>query len=70
MQPQILADKGIGPEIEPEKEEQEEQYEDVLKEKDKSHHASALLFQIARVVRWNLPGLYQQKAHRLIKKIT
>ena len=26
--------------------------------------------QIARVVRWNIPGLYQQKTHRLLKKIT
>ena len=25
---------------------------------------------IARVIRWNVPGLYQQKAHRLLKKIT
>ena len=29
-QDKVLADKGIGPEIEPEKKEQEEQYEDVL----------------------------------------
>ena len=41
VQPKVLADKGIGPEIEPEKEEQEEQYEDVLDEKDKSDQASA-----------------------------
>ena len=25
---------------------------------------------MARVVRWNVPGLYQQNAHRLLKKIT
>ena len=25
---------------------------------------------MARVIRWNVPGLYQQKAHRLLKKIT
>ena len=36
MQPKVLADKGIGSEIEPEKEKQKDQYEDVLKEKDKS----------------------------------
>ena len=70
LQPQILVDKRIGPEIEPEKKEQEEQYEDVLDEKDKSDQASALSPQMARVIRWNVPGLYRQKAHRLIKKIT
>ena len=42
LQPNVLADKGIGSEIEPEKEEQEEQYEDVLEENDKSDQASAL----------------------------
>ena len=26
--------------------------------------------QMARVVRWNIPGVYQQKAHRLLKIIT
>ena len=25
---------------------------------------------MARVIRWNIPGVYQQKAHRLLKKIT
>ena len=25
---------------------------------------------MARVIRWNVPGLYQQQAHRLLKKIT
>ena len=33
VQPTVFADKGIGSEIEPDKEEQEEQYEDVLEEK-------------------------------------
>ena len=42
----------------------------MLEEKDKSSQASALSFQIARVIRWNIPGLYQQNAHRLLKKIT
>ena len=36
VQATILADKDVGSEIEPDKEEQEEQYEDVLEEKDKS----------------------------------
>ena len=40
------------------------------KKKDKSDQASALSPQMARVIRWNVPGLYQQKAHRLLKKIT
>ena len=70
IQLKVLAEKGIGPEIEPEKEEQDEQYEDVLEDKDKSDEASALSPQISRVIRWNVPGLYQQNAHRLLKKIT
>ena len=70
VQPRVLADKGIGPEIEPKKEEQEEQYEDVLNEKEKSDQSSALSPQMARVIRWNVPGLYKHKAHRLLKKIT
>ena len=67
VHPKVLADKGIGPEIEPE---EKEQYEDVLEEKDKSAQASALPPQMARVIRWNVPGLYQQKAQRLPRKIT
>ena len=69
MQLKVLAEKGIGPEKEPE-EEEEKQYEDILDEKDKSAQASALSPQMARVIRWNIPGVYQQKAHRLLKKIT
>ena len=61
MQPKVLADKGIVAEIEPEKEEQKEQYEDVLEDKDKSDQASALSPQMTRVIRWNVPGLYQKK---------
>ena len=70
VQPKVLADKGIGSYNEPEKEEQKKQYEDVLEDKDKSDQASALSPQMARVIRWNVPGLYQHKAHRLLKKIT
>ena len=70
VQPKVLADKGIGSEIEPENEEQEEQYEDVLEVKDKSDQAIALSPKMARVIRWNVPGLYQHKAHRLLMKIT
>ena len=36
VKPKVLADKYIGPEIEPDKQEQEDQYEDVLEEKDVS----------------------------------
>ena len=68
MQDKVLADKVTGPEIKPEKEEQEEQYVDELEKKDKSNQANALSFQMARVIRWNLLGLYQQKAHRILKK--
>ena len=57
MQLKVLAEKGIGPEKEPE-EEEEKQYEDILDEKDKSAQASALLPQMARVIRWNIPGVY------------
>ena len=70
VQFKVLTDKGIGPEIEPEKEEQEEQYEDVLDNKNISDQASAFSPQMARVIRWNVFGLYKQKAHRLLKKIT
>ena len=69
IQLKFLADKGIGPVQEPE-EEEEKQYEDILDEKDKSAQASALPRQMARVIRWNIPGVYQQTAHRLLKKIT
>ena len=58
VEPKVLADKGIGSEIESEKDEQEEQYEDVLDEKNKSDQASALSPQMAEVIRWNVPGLY------------
>ena len=70
IQPKILADKGIRPEIEPEKKKQKEQYKDVLANKNKSAEASDLSPQMARVIRWNVPDLYQQKKHRLLKKIT
>ena len=70
VQPKVRADKGIGPEIKPEEKEQEKQYEDVLVEKNKSAQASALSPLMAIVIRWNVPGLYQQKAFRLLKKIT
>ena len=51
VQPKFLADKNIRSEIEPEKEEQEEQYEDVLDEKYKSDQAITLSPQMARVIR-------------------
>ena len=69
MQLKVLAEKGIGLENEPE-EEEEKQYEDILDEKDKSAQTNALSPQMARVIRWNIPGVYQQKAHRLLQKIT
>ena len=69
MQLKVLAEKNILPEHEPE-EEEEKQYEDILDEKDKSAQASVLSPQMARLIRWNIPGVYQQKAHRLLKKIT
>ena len=73
--PKILAEKGIGPDIVLEKDEEEQDAEDTNGEdeqadKDKSAQANALSPQMARVIRWNVPGLYQQKAHRLHKRIT
>ena len=47
-----------------------EQYECFLTNKDESDQASALSSKMARVIRWNVPGLYQHKADRLLKKIT
>ena len=69
IQLKILAENSIGPEKEPE-EKEEKQYEDIQDEKDRSAQASALSPQMARVIRWNIPGVFQQKAHRLLKKIT
>ena len=73
--PKILTEKGIGPDIalEKDKEEQdnlEENGKENQEEKDKSAQASALSPQMARVIRWNVPGLYQQNAYRFLKKIT
>ena len=59
MQLKVLAEKNIGSEQEPE-EKEEKQYEDILDEKDKSAQASALSPQMARVIRWIIPGVYQQ----------
>ena len=35
-----------------------------------SSQANALFSQMARVIQWNVPCLYQQNAHRFFKKIT
>ena len=51
VQPKVIEDKGIGPELVPKEKEQEEQYEYVLEEKDKSDQASALSLQMERVIR-------------------
>ena len=66
MKPNVLAYQGI----DPEKQKQKEQYENVLEDRDKSDQTSALSPQKAMVIRWNVPSLYQQNAHRLLKKIT
>ena len=42
----------------------------MLKQKDKSTQASALLFKMARVIWWYVPKLNKHKAHKLLKKIT
>ena len=69
MQFKVLAEKNLGPNREPE-EEEEKQYEDILDDKDKSAQARTLSPQMSRVIRWNIQSVYQQKAHRLLKKIT
>ena len=61
--PKILAEKGIGPDIVLEKDEEQQDAEDENGEdkqvdKDKSAQASALSPQMARVIWWNVPGLY------------
>ena len=61
--PKILAEKGIGPNIVLENDEKEQDAEDENgKDKqanqDKSAQASALSHQMARVIRWNVPGLF------------
>ena len=50
VQPNVLADKNIGLDIEPEKQKQENQYKDVLDKKHKSNQTSALLPKMARVI--------------------
>ena len=59
VQPKVLAEKVIGSEIEPDTKEKEEQYEDVFKGKDKLDQARAVSPQMASVIRWNVPCLYQ-----------
>ena len=75
MLPKVLAEKGIGPDIVLEKDEEEQDEkdynsEDEQVEKDELAQASALSPQMGRVIQWNVPGLYKQKAHRLLKRIT
>ena len=66
--PNILAAKGIGPDAALEKKEKE-QDEVPEKGEDLSGEASALSPMMSRIIRWNIPGLYHQKAHRLLKNI-
>ena len=66
VQPKVLADKGIGHEIKPKEEEKKKKYEDIREVKDNTAKASALSPQMARVICWNVPNLYQQKAQRLL----
>ena len=71
--PKVLAEKAIWPDIaleEEEREDEEENCEAAQVDKDKSAQANVLSPQMARVIRWNVPGLYQQNAHRLLKRIT
>ena len=65
--PKPLAENGIRPDavLEVKEIEQEEEPEDI----DKSNEASALSPMMARIIRWNIPGLYHHKVQRLLKKI-
>ena len=56
IQSKVQTDKAIWPKIEPDKEKQNEKYEDVL-DKQKSSQASALSPQMLRVICWNVLGL-------------
>ena len=73
--PKVLVEKAIEPDIalntdEEEQDEEEEYGDKEQKESDKSAQASALSPQMARIIRWNVPGLHQQKAPGLLKRIT
>ena len=70
MHSNVVADKDIAPKIEQEEEAQTEQKEDVLHEKNKTAQASDLSIQMERVICLKVPGLYQQKTHRVLNKIT
>ena len=60
----ILAKNGIGQQKEP-VEEKEKQFEYLLEETDRSIKASALSPEMARVICWIIPSVYQRKANRL-----
>ena len=62
--PKVLGEIGIEPDIalntdEEEQDEEEEYGDKEQKEADRSAQASALSPQMARIIRWNVPGLYQ-----------
>ena len=75
VMPKGLAVKGIKPDIALNKDEEEQNKEKQKankkkknqKQNKKSAQASSLSPQMARLIRWNIPGLYQHKAHRLFK---
>ena len=70
VMPKVLAEKGIGPDIDIKDEEKEDEIgKEEPVEKDQSNQASAVVFIMAKIVRWKVPGLYQQKAHQLLTKI-
>ena len=71
--PKILAEKGIGPDIVLEKDEEEQDAEDEngeykQEDQNKSAQASALSPQMTRVIWWNVHGLYQKKRTDFLKE--
>ena len=71
--PKVIADNCIGLDIalhkdHVEQDKEEANGEEEEEENNKSTQASALSPQMARVIQWNVPCLYQQKAHRLLKQ--
>ena len=69
----ILTENGIGPDnvltnIKGEQNKGEETGKNEQVEKDKSAQTSAMSSQMARVIRWNVPGLYKKSAQTFKRK--
>ena len=65
---EILAEKGIGSDMAPEDEDENVEKKEEFKEQPAP--GSGLSQHLKTVIRWNIDGLYQAKARRLLKKTT